>query len=153
MAQTAVKQISYIFEGCGGVRDQLEQTILNELQAAKYPLPATIKYVKAGRGWVGALAGSKEQCVVVDIQDEYSVNIASTTVGTFLYVCIYLMVPSFGLKAAVAGSQTNWADQIGDVFKLQKINASYAAAVSCAESAFENLNLKQANRGYKREEH
>ena len=67
MAQAAVRQISYIFEGCGGVRDQLEQTILNELRAADYPLSATVKRVKAGKGLVGALVGTKEQCVVIDV--------------------------------------------------------------------------------------
>lgn len=32
---------SYIFEDAGGKRDQLEQAILNELQAKQYPLKAT----------------------------------------------------------------------------------------------------------------
>ena len=54
---------SYIFEDAGGMRDQLEQTILTELQAKKYPLKATISTLKSGKGLAGALFGSKEQCV------------------------------------------------------------------------------------------
>ena len=83
---------SYIFEDAGGMRDQLEQTILTELQAKKYPLKATISTLKSGKGLAGALFGSKEQCVVITIDDEAQIAISNTTVGTYLYVEVYLMV-------------------------------------------------------------
>lgn len=145
MANFAGRSESYIFDGAGGMRDQLEQAILNELQAKKYPLQATVKNVKSGKGLGGALFGTKEQCVVVDVEDGYQICIANTTVGTYLYVGIHLMVPMF----SGAGSGANWASQIGDVFKLQKIEAYYNAATAATESAFAQLGLKQTNSGYK----
>lgn len=42
MANFAGRSDSYIFDGAGGMRDQLEQTILNELEQKKYPLKASI---------------------------------------------------------------------------------------------------------------
>ena len=47
MANTRFTGISesYIFDEAGGMRDQLEQTILNELQSKKYPLKATISTI------------------------------------------------------------------------------------------------------------
>ena len=48
MAQFAGKSDCYIFEGAGGMRDQLEQTILSELDNKQYPLKATIANVKSG---------------------------------------------------------------------------------------------------------
>lgn len=148
MAQSVGTQASYIFEGAGGMRDQLEQAVLNELQKKGYPLQATVKGVKSGKGLMGAIAGTKEQCVVIDAADGYTINIANTTVGTYLYVGIYLMTPAISLGA---GAGANWAASVGDVFKLQKLNAYYAAAIAATESAFDALGLKQANRGYKRE--
>lgn len=68
---------SYIFDEAGGMRDQLEQTILNELQDKKYPLKATISTVKAGKGLAGALFGTKEQCVVVQVDNEAQIAIAN----------------------------------------------------------------------------
>ena len=74
---------SYIFDEAGGMRDQLEQTILNELNTKKYPLKATISTIKAtGKGLLGALAGTKEQCVVIQVDDEAQIAISNTTVGT-----------------------------------------------------------------------
>ena len=43
------RSASYIFENAGGMRDQLEQTILNELQEKRYPLKATISTLKSGK--------------------------------------------------------------------------------------------------------
>lgn len=145
MANFAGRSDSYIFDGAGGMRDQLEQAILNELQSKKYPLQATVKNVKAGKGLGGMMFGSKEQCVVIDVEDGYQICISNTTVGTYLYVGIYLMVPGLGLAA---GNTTAWASQVGDVFKLQKINAYYGAATAATESAFATLGLKQTNSGY-----
>lgn len=42
MANFAGRSDSYIFDGAGGMRDQLEQAILNELEQKKYPLKASI---------------------------------------------------------------------------------------------------------------
>ena len=99
---------SYIFEDAGGMRDQLEQTILNELQAKRYPLKATISTLKSGKGLAGAIFGSKEQCVVITIDDEAQIAISNTTVGTYLYVEVYLMVQqkliSFAALSAAAPS-------------------------------------------------
>ncbi len=146
MASFAGKSNSYIFDGAGGMRDQLEQAILNELQAKKYPLQARIKNVKSGKGLGGMMFGTKEQCVVVDVEDGYQICIANTTVGTYLYVSIYLMVPTFSVSGA--GGGTNWALQIGDMFKLQEIEAYYNAATAATESAFAQLGLTQVNSGY-----
>lgn len=50
MANFAGRSDSYIFDGAGGMRDQLEQAILNELEQKKYPLKASIQTVKSGKG-------------------------------------------------------------------------------------------------------
>jgi len=130
---------SYIFDGSGGMRDQLEQTILSELQAKNYPLKATIKQVKAG----GLLFGTKEQCVVIEVDKEAQITISNTTVGTYLYVEVYLMVQEKNALFAALSALTD------NVFKQQKRNAVFEAAKEIAESAFSKLGLKQANSGYK----
>lgn len=134
---------SYIFEDAGGKRDQLEQAILNELQAKQYPLKATIQTLKGGKGLMGAVFAAKEQCVVVDVDSEAKIAISNTTVGTYLYVEVYLMIQEkiFSVMAFDAA--------IGNVFKEQKRNAYYAAAKEATESAFGKLGLKLANSGYK----
>ena len=134
---------SYIFEDAGGKRDQLEQAILNELQAKQYPLKATIQTLKGGKGLMGAVFAAKEQCVVVDVDSEAKIAISNTTVGTYLYVEVYLMIQE-KLVSAMAFDAA-----IGNVFKEQKRNAYYAAAKEATESAFGKLGLKLANSGYK----
>lgn len=152
LGQVPVESTAYTFEGVGGMRDQLEQTILQQLQSDNYPLPATVKNVKGGRGLMGAIAGSKEQCVVIDVADRFTLNIACTTVGNYLYVGVYLMTTSLLDGANVAGGNKAWAASIGDVFKLQKLNSYYSVALAVTEKSFKILGLKQANSGYKREE-
>lgn len=134
---------SYIFDEAGGMRDQLEQTILNELQQKKYPLKATISTIKAGNGLAGALFGTKEQCVVVQVDDEAQIVISNTTVGTYLYVEVYLVIQE---KINIFA---NFAALTDNVFKQQKRNAYYVSAKAATESAFAKLNLKQCNSGYK----
>ncbi len=136
---------SYIFEDAGGMRDQLEQTILNELVEKQYPLKATISTLKSGKGLAGALFGTKEQCVVIKVDDEAQIAISNTTVGTYLYVEVYLMVQRKLLSFAALSAA------IGDVFKMQYRNAVYAAAIQATESAFLKMGLKQCNSGYKPE--
>ena len=135
---------SYIFDEAGGMRDQLEQTILQELQSKKYPLKATISTIKAsGGGILGALGASKDQCVVIQIDKEAQIAISNTTVGTYLYVEVYLMIQEkTGLFAGLSAMMDN-------VFKQQKRNAYFEAAKAATESAFRILNLKQTNSGYK----
>ena len=135
---------SYIFDEAGGMRDQLEQTILQELQSKKYPLKATISTIKAsGGGILGALGASKEQCVVIQIDKEAQIAISNTTVGTYLYVEVYLMIQEkTGLFAGLSAMMDN-------VFKQQKRKAYFEAAKAATESAFRILNLKQTNSGYK----
>ena len=135
---------SYIFDGSGGMRDQLEQSILSELQAKQYPLKATIKEIKAvGKGIAGALFGTKEQCVVIEIDSDAQIAISNTTVGTYLYVEVYLLVQEkLNIFAAISAATDN-------VFKAQKRNAVFVAAKEAAESAFSKLGLKQSNSGYK----
>lgn len=142
MANIAGRSDSYIFDGAGGKRDQLEQAILTELEKKEYPLKASIQTVKSGRGMSGLMFGTKEQCVVINLDDGNQICISNTTVGTYLYVGIYLMVPM------LTGNNTSYAAQIGDVFKLQKADAFYAAALAATESAFAVLDLKQCNSGY-----
>ena len=134
---------SYIFEDAGGKRDQLEQAILNELQAKQYPLKATIQTLKGGKGLMGAVFAAKEQCVVVDVDSEAKIAISNTTVGTYLYVEVYLMIQEKILSAMAFDAA------IGNVFKEQNRNAYYAAANEATESAFGKLGLKLANSGYK----
>ena len=133
---------SYIFEDAGGKRDQLEQAILNELQEKQYPLKATIQTLKGGSGIMGALFASKEQCVVVDVDKEAKIAISNTTVGTYLYVEVYLMVQETVFSAMAFDAA------IGNVFKEQKRNAYSAAAKQATESAVGQLGLKLANSGY-----
>lgn len=135
---------SYIFDEAGGMRDQLEQTILTELQSKKYPLKATISTIKAsGGGLLGALGASKEQCVVIQVDNEAQIAISNTTVGTYLYVEVYLMIQEkYGLFAGLSAMMDN-------AFKQQKRNAYFVAAKAATESAFAKLNLKQTNSGYK----
>lgn len=135
---------SYIFDEAGGMRDQLEQTILTELQSKKYPLKATISTIKAsGGGLLGALGASKEQCVVIQVDNEAQIAISNTTVGTYLYVEVYLMIQEkAGLFAGLSAMMDN-------AFKQQKRNAYFVAAKAATESAFAKLNLKQTNSGYK----
>ena len=52
------------------------------------------------------------------------------------------MVPFLG------GTNTSYAMQMGDVFKLQRYEAYYAAALAATESAFESLGLKQSESEY-----
>lgn len=134
---------SYIFEEAGGKRDQLEQAILNELQVKQYPLKATIQTLKGGKGLAGALFAAKEQCVVIQIDNEAQIAISNTTVGTYLYVEVYLMVQEKLFSSAAFDAA------IGDVFKNQKRNAYYSAAKEATESAFGKLGLKLCNSGYK----
>lgn len=135
---------SYIFEDAGGKRDALEQTILQELQSKKYPLKATISTIKAsGGGLLGALGASKEQCVVIQVDNEAQIAISNTTVGTYLYVEVYLMIQEkVGLFAGLSAMMDN-------AFKQQKRNAYFVAAKAATESAFAKMNLKQTNSGYK----
>lgn len=135
---------SYIFDDAGNKRDQLEQTILTELQSKKYPLKSTISTIIAsGGGLFGALGASKEQCVVIQIDSESQIAISNTSVGTYLYVEIYLMIQEkSGLFAGLSAMMDN-------AFKQQKRNAYFAAAKSATESAFNVMQLKQINSGYK----
>jgi len=146
MANTKFTGISesYIFDEAGGMRDQLEQTILQELQSKKYPLKATISTIKAsGGGLLGALGASKEQCVVIQVDNEAQIAISNTTVGSYLYVEVYLMIQEkYGLFAGLSAMMDN-------AFKQQKRNAYFVAAKAATESAFAKLNLKQTNSGYK----
>jgi hypothetical protein len=130
---------SYIFDGAGGMRDQLEQTMLSELQAKQYPLKANIQTVKAG----GMFFGTKEQCVSIEVDKEAQIVISNTSVGSYLYVELYLMVQE---KSALFAAFSALTD---NVFKQQKRNAVYAAAKEVVESAFAKLGLKQSNSGYK----
>lgn len=91
----------------------------------------------------GALFAAKEQCVVIQIDNEAQIAISNTTVGTYLYVEVYLMVQEKLFSSAAFDAA------IGDVFKNQKRNAYYSAAKEATESAFGKLGLKLCNSGYK----
>lgn len=137
--ELVVSSTGYIFDGSGGMRDQLEQTIMKELELKKYPLKVAIENVKSG-GWFG----TKEQCVTVEVATGHRVVIANTTVGTYLYVNIYHLI-----KVLNTQNQINLANTITDIFAHQRTQAAYAAAVAAAESAFAKLDLKQINNGYR----
>lgn len=137
--ERAVDTRCYIFDDAGGMRDQLEQTILQELQEKKYPLRATIDTVKSG----GLIFGSKDQCVVIDLGNKTRIVIANTTVGTYLYVEVYLLIPFIVTNNAPAV-----VEPIDDIFRMQQRNALYSAAIAATESSFQKLNLKLSNSGY-----
>lgn len=134
-----VNSTSYIFDGVGGMRDQLEQTIMQELDNKKYPLKVAIENVKSG-----GFFGTKEQCVTVEVAHGQRVVIANTTVGSYLYVNIYHL-----LRVLNTQNQINLANTITDIFAHQRTQAAYAAAVAASESAFAKLELKQINSGYR----
>lgn len=134
-----VSSNSYIFDGAGGMRDQLEQTILGELQQKKYPLRAALQDEKSG-----GILGTREQCIIVDIGNGHRVVVSNTTVGSYLYVSIYHL-----LKVMNTANQINMAYTITDIFKHQHMQAAYSACVAACESAFSKLQLKQINSGYK----
>lgn len=130
---------SYIFDGAGGMRDQLEQTIMQELELKKYPLKVAIENVKSG-----GFFGSKEQCVTIEVAQGHRVVIANTTVGSYLYVNIYHLIRVLNTQ-----NQINMANTITDIFAHHRTQAAYAAAVASTESAFAKLELKQINSGYR----
>lgn len=134
-----VNSNSYIFDGAGGMRDQLEQTIMQELDNKKYPLKVAIENVKSG-----GFFGTKEQCVTVEVAQGHRVVIANTTVGSYLYVNIYHL-----RRVLNTQNQINLANIITDIFAHQRTQAAYAAAVAASESAFTKLELKQINSGYR----
>lgn len=135
-----VNSSSYIFDGSGGMREQLERTIMQELENKKYPLKVSIENVKSG----GMLFGTKEQCVTIEVAQGHRVVISNTTVGSYLYVSIYHLIRVLNTQ-----NQINQAFIITDIFAHQHTQAAYAAAVAAAESAFAKLELKQINSGYK----
>ena len=134
-----VNSNSYIFDGAGGMRDQLEQTIMQELDNKKYPLKVAIENVKSG-----GFFGTKEQCVTVEVAQGHRVVIANTTIGSYLYVNIYHLIRVLNTQ-----NQINLANTITDIFAHQRTQAAYAAAVAASESAFAKLELKQINSGYR----
>lgn len=134
-----VDSTSYIFDGAGGKRDQLEQTIMKELDEKKYPLKVAIENVKSG-----GFFGTKEQCVTVEVAQGHRVVIANTTVGSYLYVNIYHL-----MRVLNTANQINLARTITDIFAHQRTQAAYAAAVAASESAFAKMELKQINSGYR----
>lgn len=134
-----VDSTSYIFDGAGGKRDQLEQTIMQELDEKQYPLKVAIENVKSG-----GFFGTKEQCVTVEVGQGHRVVIANTTVGSYLYVNIYHL-----MRVLNTANQINLARTITDIFAHQRTQAAYAAAVAASESAFAKMELKQINSGYR----
>lgn len=135
-----VDSSSYIFDGAGGMRDQLEQTVMQELELKEYPFEVSIENVKSG-----GFFGTKEQCITVKITPGgHRVVIANTTVGSYLYVNIYHLVRVLNTQ-----NQINLANTITDIFAHQRTQAAYAAAVAASKSAFAKLELKQINSGYR----
>ena len=143
MAKTRFTGVSwdYIFDGAGGMRDQLEQTILQTLQQKQYPLQANIQEIKAGV-ISGLFKSGREQCVVIQIDKESQIAISNTTVGTYLYVQLYFMVQEKNVLFQALSSVTD------NIFKQQKRSAVFEAARQATEASFAALGLKQSNYGY-----
>lgn len=139
-SERVISSMKWIFDGSGGMRDQLEQCILKTLQQKEYPLSAKIETIKSG-----GVFGSKDQCVTIDTGKKKRVLISNTTVGTYLYVGVYLLAPFSNINGQAA-----YIEPITDLFAMQQIDALYEAAIAACESAFDKLGLVQANRGYKR---
>lgn len=137
--ERVARRQSWIFDGCGGMRDQLEQTILQCLQEKEYPLKVKIETVKSG-----GIFGSKDQCVVIETGKATRIAISNTTVGKYLYVGTYLLE-----RVPINNASVN-VDVVEDIFVMQQKDAVYAAAIEAAEYAFATLGLKQCNSGYKR---
>ena len=138
--EVIVDNRSYIFDGVGGMGDQLEQTIIKELELKKYPFKVKIETVKSGSYG----AESKEQCVTVELGSAHRAIISNTTVGSYLYVSIYNMV-----RVINSQNQIDKANTTTDIFETQRIQSAYAAVVATSESAFAKLELKQVNSGYR----
>lgn len=81
---------------------------------------------------------------MIQVDDEAQIAISNTTVGTYLYVEVYLMVQeTLAIFAALSAMTDN-------VFKQQRRHAMFEAAAAATESAFQKLGLKASNSGYKR---
>ena len=139
-SERVISSTKWIFDGSGGMRDQLEQCILNTLQRKGYPLRTKIETVKSG-----GIFGSKDQCVTIETGGKKRIVISNTTVGTYLYVGVYLLAPFSNLNGQAA-----YVEPVTDLFAMQQLDAVYAAAVAASESAFDELGLVQTNKGYKR---
>lgn len=127
-----VSSKSYIFDGAGGMRDELEKQILEEIKEKQYPYKFAIEEVASG-----GYFGSKEQCIVVDLHAGNRIVISNTTIGTYLYVSIYHLN-----RVLNTSNMTPTVNIITDIFAHQTIMAAYAAAVAIAESAFRKLEIK-----------
>ena len=147
MAKTKIftgERCSWTFDGAGGMRDQLEQTILSELAAKEYPFPSRIQELKSG-----GFFGTKEQCVVVDVGKGAEIVISNTTIGTYLYVEMHNTIKGQSFFSALISmiffflpSSSSKSD---DVFKEQRLRAAFAAAKAASKSAFAKLELKENN--------
>lgn len=136
--ELVVSSNSYIFDGAGGMRDELEQSILKELELKQYPLKTAVETVKSG-----GIFGTKEECVTIEVGQAHRVVISITTVGTYLYVGVYHLI-----RVLNTVNQMNLATTITDVFVYQHTQAAYASAIACCESAFEKFELKQIDNEY-----
>ena len=123
---------SWIFDESGGMRDQLESAILDELQKKQYPKKVNIRTMSSG----GFFLGSSDRCVVVDLGKESEIVVMNTSVGSYLYV---------KLRAQVLVQSAH----MSNVFYKLQAEALYEAAKESIESAFNQLHLKQADSGYK----
>jgi len=141
-------RVSYIFDGAGGMRDQLEQIILSEMDVKEYPLKRRLEEIKTG----GMLFGTKEKCIAVDTDKNHQIIIANTTVGTYLYVALYVAVKKkFILIRILLTLVAIIKVLLGakpDLFAEHRRNAALATAIAIAESAFKKLELKQCSSGY-----
>jgi len=139
---------TFIFDDAGSMRDQLEQTILSEMEKKQYPFKVNLEKIKTG----GTLFGTKEECIVVSVDKEWQVVISNTTVGTYLYVVLYVAIkPKFILIAIIHAIIALFKRLLGakyDIFKEQKRDAAFATAVEISKAAFSKLGLKQSKTGY-----
>lgn len=134
--ECVVRSDKWIFDGAGGMRDQLEQTILKCLQEKQYPMKASVETVKSG-----GLFGSSDRCVSIDTGNKSRIVIANTTVGTYLYVGVYLLKPFVNGTQVAAVSEP-----INDFLVMQQREALYAAAIATTEYAFTELGIQEALR-------
>jgi hypothetical protein len=139
---------TFLFDDAGSLRDQLEQTILSEMEKKQYPFKVNLEKIKTG----GTLFGTKEECIVVSVDKDWQIVISNTTVGTYLYVVLYVAIkPKFILLAIINLFVQLFKRILGakyDIFKQQKRDAAFATATEISKIAFNKLGLKQSKTGY-----
>jgi len=142
-AGNLIREMSYIFDEAGDKGDQLEQTILRELESKGFPKKYTVQDDR--------IAGKRYRPIQIEVDSSYQIRIYHITVGKYLFARVYLYMPiSFAnsLAKTMGANQNNASASFG-IAKLDlERDAIYSAILSICEVAFSKLNIKRLNNGY-----